>query len=130
MTRKMKQLWTITICFFFILTFAGLAHSQTQKSMTGLFCGFSEGHAGYLSIRVAGKEKTSAIYGDEPAVKYIGFKRGNETDFYKLPVGTELIVSYVFKRPKSGGPATNIIRKLSLTGKVNRRTKSCGFGPD
>jgi hypothetical protein len=130
MTRKMKQFWKITICFLFVLTFANFAHSQTLKTTTGYFCGFAEGDGASLSIRVAGREKTFSIYGDEPDIKYVGFKKGRETDFFKLPVGTELIVSYVFKRPRGFSEAINIIRKLTLTGKINRKTKSCGFGLD
>lgn len=110
--------------------FASFSQAQTLKTAKGYFCGFSEGDGGYLSIRVGNSERTFAMYGDEPDVKYVGFKTERQKDFYKLPVGTEIVVSYVFKKPKVGGGATNIIRKLTLTGNVNKRTKSCGFGLD
>jgi hypothetical protein len=84
-------------------------------------------------MRVGKTERTfamlEAMSPGEPDIKYVGFKKGKETDFYNLPVGTELIVSYVFKRPKLGGDSVKIIRKLTSTGKVNRQTKSCGFAP-
>ena len=124
----MKKLLKITFCLVFVLVFASFAQAQTIKTVKGHFCGFSEGDGGYLSIRVGNAERTYAMYGDEPEVKYVGFKNEKQKDFYKLPVGTEIIVSYVFKKPKLGGDATNIVRKLTLTGKVNKRTKSCGFG--
>ena len=125
----MKQFWEITICLLFVLTFAIFAQAQILKTAKGNFCGFSEGDGGYLSIRVGSAEKVFAMYGDEPDVKYVGFKEAQK-DFYNLPVGTEIIVSYVFKKPKAGGGATNIVRKLTLTGKANKKTKSCGFGID
>ena len=121
----MKLFWRIAICLLFVLTFVSFAQAQTLKTAKGRFCGFSEGDGGYLTIRVGNTEKTFAIYGDEPDVKYVGFKDGNQTDLYKLPVGSEIIVSYVFKKPKAGGGATNIIRKLTLTGKRDKNTPSC-----
>lgn len=104
------------------------SQAETLKTVKGYFCGFSEGDGGYPSIRVGNVERTFAMYGDEPEVKFVNFKTERDKGLWKLPVGSEMIVSYVFKKPELGGDATNIVRKLTLTGKVNRKTKSCGFG--
>lgn len=120
----------VVVFLVLVLGFAGLAGAQTQKTAKGYFCGFSEGDGGYISIRVGGAEKVYAMYGDEREVQYAGFRNEAQKDFWKLPVGTELIINYVYKRPNMGGGATNIIRKVTLTGKRNRATKSCGFGLD
>ena len=124
----MKQFWKITICLTFVLMFASFAQAQTLKTAKGYFCGFFEGDGGHLSIRVGNAERTYAMYGDEPDVKYVGFKNERQKRFDESLLGAEIIVSYVFKKPKEGGGATNIVRKLTLTGKVNKKTKSCGFG--
>ncbi|CAN5385582.1 hypothetical protein BH10ACI1_BH10ACI1_18140 [soil metagenome] len=126
----MKQFWKITICIAAVLMFASFAQAQTLKTAKGYFCGFSEGDGGYVSIRVGNAERTFAILGDEPAVKYVGFKNEKQKDLWKLPVGTEMIVSYVFKKPKYWNKKTDVVTKLTLTGKVNKNTKSCGFGDE
>ncbi len=104
------------------------SQTETLKTAKGYFCGFSEGDGGHLSIRVGNMERIFAIYGDEPEVKYVGFKNERQKWFDESLLGAEIIVDYVFKKPNMGGSAENIVRKLTLTGKVNRKTKSCGFG--
>ena len=121
----MKNFLKIVICLTLVLMFANFAQAQKLQTAKGYFCGFSEGDGGYLTIRVGNTEKTFAWYGDETAIKYVGFKNEEQKGLWKLPVGTEIIVNYVFKKPKAGGGATNIIRKLTLTGKRNKNTPSC-----
>ncbi len=124
----MKKSGKITICFVAVLMFASFAQAQTTKTAKGYFCGFSEGDGAYLAIRVGNAERGFQMINEEPEVKYVGFKERQKW-FDKSLLGMEIIVSYVFKKPKgSYGGATNIIRKLTLTGKVNKKTKSCGFG--
>lgn len=122
MIIKLKGLSILTILFLFV----SMANAQTVKTAKGNFCGFEEGDGGYLTMRVGNAERTFAWYGDEPELKFVGFRNGSNTDLHSLAIGTELIVSYVYKRPKQGGSATNIMRKLTATGKVNRQTRSCG----
>lgn len=106
----------------------GNIQTETLKTEKGYFCGFSEGDGGYLSIRVGNVVKGFSIINEEHEVKYVGFKERQKW-FDEALLGTEIIVSYVFKKPiGSEGGATNIVRILTLTGKVNRKTKSCGFG--
>ena len=72
----MRQFWKITIYIGIVLVFAGLIQAQTLKTATGHFCGFSEGDGGYLTMRVGKAERTFAWFGDEPELKFVGFKKG------------------------------------------------------
>jgi hypothetical protein len=122
---KMRQFWKTAICLAFILIFLNFAQAQTLKTAKGNFCGFSEGDGGYVSIRVGNAEKTFAILADEPAIKYAGFKNERQKNLFNLPVGTEIIVSYTFKKPRYWNRSTNVVTKLTLTGKANKKTKPC-----
>lgn len=117
-----------TFCLVFVVIFVNCAQAQTIRIAKGFFCGMSEGDGGYPSIRVGGKERRFAIYGDEPDVIFVGFKNEKQKWLDESLLGWEMIVSYVFKKPKLGGQPVEIVRKLTLTGKTNRQTKSCGFG--
>jgi len=121
----MKRSLRITVLLAIGLLGFTFAAGQTQKTATGNFCGFSEGDGGYLTMRVGKAERTFAWFGDEPELKFVGFKKGSETNLHTLAVGTALIVSYVFKKPKQGGRAMNIMRKLTATGKIDRKIKPC-----
>lgn len=124
----MKKLRKVTFCLVFLLVVVSFAQAQRTKTAKGNFCGFSEGDGGYLSIRVGNAERGFSMLNEEPEVKYVGFK-AKQKWFEESLLGAEIIVHYVFKQPKNSyGGATNIVRKLTLTGKVNKKTKSCGFG--
>jgi hypothetical protein len=122
----MKKSQKIALCCLaFVLMFAGFARAQKTQTITGYFCGMSEGDGGFPAIRVGKKVVTFSIYGDEPEIKYVGFRNKS---LWKLRVGSELIVGFAVKR-KYGSPE-KIVRSLTLTGKVNARTQSCGFGDE
>ena len=109
--------------------FASFAQAQKLQTAKGYFCGSSEGDGGYIEIRVGNIVRGFSIINEEPEVKFVGFSERQKWLDESL-LGAEITVSYVFKKPKgtTGGKAINIVRKLTLTGKVNKRTKSCGFG--
>lgn len=126
----MKQFWKITMCLAIALMLASFTQAQKLQTAKGYFCGSSEGDGAYIEIRVGNSVRGFSIINEEPEVKFVGFtERQKWLD--KSLLGAEIIVSYVFKKPKgSEGEATNIVRKLTLTGKVNKKTKSCGFGDE
>ncbi|MBS1797585.1 MAG: hypothetical protein JSS81_27425 [Acidobacteria bacterium] len=87
--------------------------------MKGYFCGMSEGDGGFPTIRVDGRPVTFSMYADEPEVKFIGRKN---PDLYKS-VGREVIVAYVVKK-KYRRPE-KIVRSITFTGRVNKKTRPC-----
>ena len=125
---KLSRVSFLFIFLFVLISSASFAQAQTTKTAKGYFCGMSEGDGGFPSITVGNTVMTFSIYGDEPEVKYVGFKSERNKNLWKLPVGSEMIVSYIVK--KKYRKPEKIVRKLTLTGKVNKQTKSCGFGDE
>ncbi len=120
---------TIIISLAFLFWLPAIVQTQTLKSSQGFFCGFSEGDAGYITLRIGNSKKSFTITGDDPApVGYVGFNNDRQRRFDQSILGTEMVIQYVFKKPKGWSSATNVVRKITLTGKVDRQTRSCGFG--
>ncbi len=115
----MKNLVKITFCLLVVLIFAGFTLAQT-KTAKGNFCGWSEGDGAAIHMRIGNAVTMFSIYNDEPEVKYIGFKNKY---IHSLPVGSEIIINYVVK--KKWGQSEKIVRSVTLTGKINKRTPSC-----
>ena len=115
----MKNILKIILCLSIVWVFAGFTFAQT-KTAKGNFCGWSEGDGAAIHMRIGNTVTMFSIHNDEPEVKYIGFK---DKYIHNLPVGSEIIINYVVK--KKWGQSGKIVRSVTLTGKINKRTPSC-----
>ncbi|MGE3465888.1 MAG: hypothetical protein AB7J13_03055 [Pyrinomonadaceae bacterium] len=124
----MKRIYILMACLSICLFGSIFAIGQTQRTVRGYFCGSSEGDGGTVSIRVGKRENIFSILNEEPEIKYVGFKNEKQKWLDESLLGMELVIGYVSK--KFGRRTTNVVRKLTLTGKRDGQTKSCGFGLD